>query len=86
MWEVGTEMYMPFVAEAMCRNRSELIKCYLHRADNSCNSENDKFAKMRSVTCILNEHYARILSLKKNLCIHESITPHTLLSWREAIS
>ena len=76
MWEVGTETYIPFVTEAIRRNRIELIKCYLHCADNSHLPENDKFAKMRSILCLLNERYLINVVLEENLCIDESMAPY----------
>ena len=76
MWEVGTETYLPAVAEAMRRNRFELIKRYMHCADNSHLPQNDKFAKMRSLMCLLNERYLANAMFEENLCIDESMSPY----------
>lgn len=46
LWECDTESYNPFVANAMRRNRFELIKRYAHCADNANLPKNDKFAKV----------------------------------------
>jgi len=74
---VGTETYLPAVAEAMRRNRFELIKRYMHCADNAHLPQNDKFAKMRSLMCLLNERYLANAIFEENLCIDESMSPYS---------
>lgn len=76
LWEVGSETYLLVVAEAMRRNRFELIKCYMHCADNAHLPSNDKFGKMRAVMCLLNERYLANAVFEENLCIDESMAPY----------
>ena len=60
----------------MRRNRLELIKRYIHCADNAALPENDKFGKMRPLMCLLNDRYLRNGVLQENLSIDESMAPY----------
>ena len=46
MWEYHSESYLPSVANAMRRNRFEVLKTYAHFSDNTKLNEDDKFTKI----------------------------------------
>lgn len=76
LWECDTEAYNPFVANAMRRNRFELIKRYAHCADNTNLPKNDKFAKLRPLFELLNKRYLEYASFQQHLSIDESMVPY----------
>ena len=77
-WQKGSETYNSFVADAMSRNRFEIIKRYLHCSDNDCLDQADKYSKVRPFFAMLNEQfliYSKVL-LDQELSVDESMVPY----------
>ena len=73
MWEYHSKAYLPSVANAMRRNRFEVLKAYAYFAGNVKLSNNDKFTKMRPLLTMLNERFLQYANLDEKLCVDESI-------------
>ena len=71
--EYHSEADLPSVANAMRRNRFEVLKAYAHFADNAKLSNDDKFTKMRPLLTMLNERFLQYAILDKKLCVDESM-------------
>lgn len=74
-WEIETETCNMFVVNAMHRNRLELIKRYLHCANNDDLPKNDKFGTVRPVIKMLNERFLHFAEYQECLSI-ESMVPY----------
>ena len=73
MWEHHTELHLPSVANAMRRNRFEILKTYAHFADNTKLSKDDKFANMRPLLTMLNKRFLQYAIMKERLSVDESM-------------
>ena len=75
-WQTNTETHNPVVTNSMRRNRFDLLKKYLHVADNESLEQSDKYAKVRPLLAMVNERFLRHAPLERKLCIDETMVPY----------
>ena len=68
-----SELYLPSVANAMRKNRFEVLKVYAHFSDNTKLDKDNKFTKMRPLLTMLNERFLQYAILDEKLCVDESM-------------
>lgn len=64
-WETSPDSHHPLVADAIRRDRFELIFSYLHFADNSELDESDRFAKVRPLIVRMNCNFQKHAPLEE---------------------
>lgn len=75
-WETALDSHHRLVADAIRKDRSELIFSYLHFADNSELDESDRFAKVRPLIIRLNCNFGKHAPLDEFYGFGESIYEH----------
>ncbi|XP_070102888.1 piggyBac transposable element-derived protein 2 isoform X2 [Equus caballus] len=72
-WETSPDSHHHLVADAIRRDRFELIFSYLHFADNSKLDESDRFAKVRPLIVRLNRNFQKHAPLEEFYSFGESM-------------
>ena len=67
MWKYHSKSYLASVANAMHRNRFEVLKTYAHFSDNTKLNKDDKFTKMRPLLTMLDEKFLQYGILDEKL-------------------
>lgn len=75
-WSSDEDKGVPFVKNAMSRNRFLEIKKNIHLADNDQLDKNDKFAKIRPLITLLNKNYLKYGIFRQHLSIDEEMVPY----------
>ncbi|XP_051851594.1 piggyBac transposable element-derived protein 2 [Antechinus flavipes] len=72
-WETSPDSHHHLVADAIRRDRFELIFSYLHFADNSELDESDRFAKVRPLIILMNQNFQKHAPLEEYYSFGESM-------------
>ena len=75
-WEVADDVYNKQVADAIPRNRFELLMKYLHLADNEKPITGDKMWKIRPFYDKMNERCVKYAPFQSDLSVDESMLPY----------
>lgn len=75
-WSSDEDKGVPFVKNAMSRNRFLEIKQNIHLADNDHLDKEDKFAKVRPLIDQLNNNFLKFGVFKHQLSIDEQMVPY----------
>lgn len=74
-WSTAMDFSLPFVASSMTRDRFQLLKMYLHLADNN-NLGPSKCAKIQPVYDLMNRNLRQFGVFAHDLSIDESMVPY----------
>ncbi|XP_072497055.1 piggyBac transposable element-derived protein 2 [Notamacropus eugenii] len=72
-WETSPDSHHHLVADAIRRDRFELIFSYLHFADNNELDESDRFAKVRPLIILMNQNFQKHAPLEEYYSFGESM-------------
>ena len=72
-WETSPDSHHHLVADAIRRDRFELIFSYLHFADNSHLDQNDKFTKLRPLIKQMNKNFLLYAPLEEYYCFDKTM-------------
>lgn len=75
-WEQAEDSHNELVSNSMRRNRFEDIFRFLHIVDNGNLDKNDKMAKVRPLSRMLNDKFILHAPIEKDLSIDESMIPY----------
>ena len=70
-WETRSDSHNECVANAMPRNRFDLLMKYIHLGDNAYPDENEKIWKIRKLYNVINERCLRYATYGSDLSIDE---------------
>lgn len=75
-WSSDEDKGVPFVKNAMSRNKFLSIKQNIHLADNNQLDPQDKFAKVRPLVDLLNKNFLKYGVFRHHLSIDEQMVPY----------
>ena len=75
-WSRDADVRNEAIANAMTRDRFDMLVRYVHLCDSASLGESDKFGKVRRLLSLLNECFLLYFLKERNLSIDESMIPY----------